>query len=49
MYLFIGLAEGLGAEIDSQNVIIENINNKAENVDIHLGRQNKELNRILKK
>lgn len=49
MYLFTGLAVGLGAEIDSQNDLIENINVKAENVDIHLGRQNEELKRILKK
>lgn len=49
IHLFIGLALGLGEEIDSQNDLVENILSKADKADINMGRQNKELNRILKK
>ncbi|XP_025417292.1 synaptosomal-associated protein 29 [Sipha flava] len=44
-----GLALGLGEEIDSQNDLVENILGKADKADINMERQNKELNRILKK
>jgi synaptosomal-associated protein 29 len=44
-----GLALGLGEEIDSQNDLVENILGKADKVDINMERQNKDLNRILKK
>lgn len=46
---FIGLALGLGEEIDSQNDLVENILGKADKADINMERQNKEINRILKK
>ncbi|XP_050537215.1 synaptosomal-associated protein 29 isoform X2 [Daktulosphaira vitifoliae] len=44
-----GLALGLGEEIDSQNDLVENIIGKADKADINMGRQNKEISRILKK
>ncbi|XP_050428275.1 synaptosomal-associated protein 29 [Adelges cooleyi] len=44
-----GLALGLGEEIDSQNDLVENIMGKADKADINMERQNKEINRILKK
>jgi len=44
-----GLALGLGGEIDSQNDLVENILSKADKADINMERQNKEINRILKK
>lgn len=44
-----GLALRLGEEIDSQNDLVENILGKADKADINMERQNKELNRILKK
>jgi synaptosomal-associated protein 29 len=44
-----GLALGLGGEIDSQNDLVENILGKADKADINMERQNKEINRILKK
>lgn len=47
--VFIGLALGLGEEIDSQNDLVENILGKADKADINMERQNKEINRILKK
>lgn len=47
--MFIGLALGLGEEIDSQNELVENILSKTDKADINMERQNKELNRILKK
>jgi len=47
--VFIGLALGLGGEIDSQNDLVENILSKADKADINMERQNKEINRILKK
>jgi len=40
---------GLGGEIDSQNDLVENILSKADKADINMERQNKEINRILKK
>jgi len=43
------LALGLGEEIDSQNDLVENILGKADKADINMERQNKEINRILKK
>lgn len=43
------MALGLGEEIDSQNDLVENILGKADKADINMERQNKELNRILKK
>lgn len=44
-----GLAEGLSTEIDSQNDLIGNITDKTETADITIQRQNKDMNRILKK
>ncbi|XP_031635290.1 synaptosomal-associated protein 29 [Contarinia nasturtii] len=44
-----GLAIDLNQEIDDQNDLIENITTKVENVDAKLGRQNKEINRLLGK
>lgn len=44
-----GLAEGLQTEIETQNDLIDNITTKTETADVSIGRQNKEMNRILKK
>ncbi|VVC28758.1 Target SNARE coiled-coil homology domain [Cinara cedri] len=44
-----GLALGLGEEIDSQNDLVESILNKTDKADINMERQNKEINRLLKK
>ncbi|KAL1453992.1 hypothetical protein WDU94_010291 [Cyamophila willieti] len=44
-----GLALGLGEEIDSQNDLVENIISKSERADINIQRQNKDMNRLLKK
>ncbi|XP_066251505.1 synaptosomal-associated protein 29 [Euwallacea similis] len=44
-----GLAVGLGEEIDSQNDLLDTITYKAENADIMVQRQNKELSKLLKK
>jgi len=43
------LAIGLSEEIDSQNDLIDNITNKAENADILLQQQNKDMLHLLKK
>uniref|UniRef100_A0A8D8YJU1 Synaptosomal-associated protein 29 n=1 Tax=Cacopsylla melanoneura TaxID=428564 RepID=A0A8D8YJU1_9HEMI len=44
-----GLALGLGEEIESQNDLVENIISKSERADINIQRQNKDMNRLLKK
>lgn len=44
-----GLATDLSYEIESQNDLIDNITNKTELADITIGKQNKEMQRILKK
>lgn len=44
-----GLATDLSVEIDSQNDLIGNIVEKTEKADISISRQNKEMQRILKK
>lgn len=44
-----GLAVDLHQEIDDQNDLIDDITTKTENVDEKLGRQNKEINRLLGK
>ncbi|XP_066153854.1 synaptosomal-associated protein 29 [Euwallacea fornicatus] len=44
-----GLAAGLGEEIDSQNDLLDTITYKAENADIMVQKQNKEMLKILKK
>lgn len=44
-----GLAVDLHQEIDDQNDLIDNITTKVENVDAKVGRQNKEMNRLLGK
>ncbi|KAL1502615.1 hypothetical protein ABEB36_007733 [Hypothenemus hampei] len=44
-----GLASELGQEIDSQNDLIDNISNKADQADLMVQRQNKEMLKILKK
>lgn len=44
-----GLATDLSQEIDTQNDLIDNITNKTETADLNIQRQNKEMNRILKK
>ena len=42
-----GLAVDLHQEIDEQNDLIDNITNKVETVDSKLGKQNKEISRLL--
>lgn len=44
-----GLATDLSYEIESQNDLIDNITNKTELADITIGKQNKDMQRILKK
>lgn len=44
-----GLATDLSYEIDSQNDLIDNITNKAETADLTINKQNKEIQRLLKK
>lgn len=44
-----GLAIDLHQEIDDHNDIIDDITNKVENVDVKIGKQNKEINRLLGK
>lgn len=44
-----GLALDLHTEIDDQNELIDNITNKVENVDVKIGKQNKEINHLLGK
>ncbi|XP_017866600.1 PREDICTED: synaptosomal-associated protein 29 [Drosophila arizonae] len=43
------LATDLGTEIESQNSLLDNMNYKIESVDINLVKQNKEMNKLLKK
>lgn len=44
-----GLAVDLHQEIDDQNDLIDDIHTKVENVDAKVGKQNKEINRLLGK
>ncbi|XP_055294767.1 synaptosomal-associated protein 29 [Sitodiplosis mosellana] len=44
-----GLAVDLHQEIDDQNDLIDDITTKVENVDAKVGKQNKEMNRLLGK
>jgi len=44
-----GLAIDLNSEIESQNDLIDDINETVENVDIKIGKQNKEMFKILGK
>lgn len=44
-----GLAEGLGEEIDSQNEVIDRVTDKTDKADFSITRQNKEMNKLLKK
>lgn len=44
-----GLAIDLNQEIDSQNDLIDDITNKVEDVDVKIGRQNKDMNKLLGK
>jgi len=44
-----GLAIDLNQEIDTQNVLIDDISNKVEDVDVKIGKQNKEMFKILGK
>ncbi|EDW60437.1 synaptosomal-associated protein 29 [Drosophila virilis] len=43
------LATDLGTEIESQNGLLDNMNYKIESVDINLTKQNKEINKLMKK
>lgn len=43
------LALDLNQEIDSQNDLIDDISNRVDDVDVKIGKQNKEMNRILRK
>ncbi|XP_023159927.1 synaptosomal-associated protein 29 [Drosophila hydei] len=43
------LATDLGTEIESQNGLLDNMNYKIESVDINMVKQNKEMNKLLKK
>lgn len=43
------LALDLNLEIDSQNDLIDDISNRVDDVDVKIGKQNKEMNRLLRK
>lgn len=43
-----GLARGLGDEIDYQNDLLDQISNKTEQADFALGKQNKDITKLLK-
>ncbi|XP_064536678.1 synaptosomal-associated protein 29 [Drosophila montana] len=43
------LATDLGTEIESQNGLLDNMNYKIESVDLNLTKQNKEMNKLMKK
>lgn len=43
------LALDLNQEIDSQNDLIDDISNRVEDVDVKIGKQNKEMNRLMRK
>lgn len=49
MFRLKGLALGLQKEIDDQNVMLGKITDKTENVDMEVSRQNRQMNRILRK
>lgn len=44
-----GLGTKLGEEIDSQNDLVDNIHNKVEVADMSIGKQNKQMNKLLGK
>jgi hypothetical protein len=44
-----GLAEGLGEEIDVQNEMLDRLNDKTDKADFTILRQNREMNKLLKK
>jgi peptidoglycan hydrolase CwlO-like protein len=44
-----GLAQGLNEEIVTQNEMIDRLNSKADKADFTILRQNKEMNKLLKK
>ena len=44
-----GLAEGLGEEIDSQNEMLDRLTDKTDKADFSIMRQNKDMNKLLKK
>ncbi|XP_068623439.1 soluble NSF attachment protein 29 [Battus philenor] len=44
-----GLGSALGEEIDTQNRLIDTIQDKVEDADIKIGKQNKQMNKILGK
>ncbi|KAJ9588260.1 hypothetical protein L9F63_018367 [Diploptera punctata] len=44
-----GLAQDLGEEIDTQNEVLDRLNDKTDKADFTIIRQNKEMSRILKK
>ncbi|EDS35912.1 synaptosomal-associated protein 29 [Culex quinquefasciatus] len=43
------LALDLNQEIDSQNDLIDDISNRVEDVDVKIGKQNKDMNRLMRK
>ncbi|EDV98072.1 synaptosomal-associated protein 29 [Drosophila grimshawi] len=43
------LATDLGTEIESQNGLLDNMNYKIESVDLKMNKQNKDMNKLLKK
>lgn len=44
-----GLAEGLGEEIDTQNEMLDRLTDKTDKADFSVMRQNKDMNKLLKK
>lgn len=44
-----GLAEGLGDEIDAQNEMLDRVTDKTDKADFSIMRQNKDMNKLLRK
>ena len=44
-----GLAQGLTSELDDQNDLIDRVQTSADKADMRISRQNKDMERLLKK
>lgn len=44
-----GLAQGLNSELDDQNMLIDRLQTSADKADWRIQRQNKDMERLLKK
>ena len=44
-----GLAQGLSSELDDQNDLIDRVQTSADKADMRISRQNKDMERLLRK